>query len=153
MSDLAPAARLEQELLAYGLPLRAHPLALWEPELGELDVVPAREVERHVGREVRVCGWLVTAKLVRTKSKEAMEFVTLEDRSGLIDVTVFPRVYQRHAQVLHAPRPVVVTGRVEEEFGVVSVVARRIRSWWGACLVPEPSFLDADRSEEDLLEA
>ncbi|HBP16505.1 MAG TPA: DNA polymerase III subunit alpha [Planctomycetes bacterium] len=153
VSDLAPAARLEQELLAYGLPLRAHPLALWEPELGELDVVPAREVERHVGREVRVCGWLVTAKLVRTKSKEAMEFVTLEDRSGLIDVTVFPRVYQRHAQVLHAPRPVVVTGRVEEEFGVVSVVARRIRSWWGACLVPEPSFLDADRSEEDLLEA
>ena len=80
-----------------------------------------------------------------------MEFITLEDRTGLVDVTAFPRVYARAANAIHGPRPVIVSGRVEEEFGVPAVVAERIRSWWGPCRIPEPTFA-ADVSREDLLE-
>ncbi|MGE0707408.1 MAG: DNA polymerase III subunit alpha [Planctomycetota bacterium] len=152
VADLDADARLGEELCAYGLPLREHPLALWSPELERLDAVPAAELPHLVGRRARVCGWLVTAKLVSTKDRQPMEFVVLEDRTGLIDVTVFPRLYQRAARALHAPRPVVVEGRVEEEFGVAALVARRIDAWWGPCRVEEPRFLDADRAREDLLE-
>ena len=152
VEDLGPELRLEHELLAYGIPITCHPLALWSPGIEALDVVPAAEVERHVGRRVRVCGWLVTAKLVQTKRQSPMEFVTLEDTSGLIEVTVFPRVYARGAWDLHAPRPVVIQGRVEEEHGVAGLIATRIDSWRGPCRIPEPRFAGvADRSEEELL--
>jgi error-prone DNA polymerase len=152
VDDLSPALRLEHELLAYGLPITCHPLELWAPELDALDVVPAVDVPRHLGRRIRVCGWLVTAKLVTTKEREPMEFVTLEDRTGLIETVVFPRAYDRWAQVLHAPRPIVMTGRVEQEHGVCTLVAEQIRSWWGTCRVAEPRFADAaDRVEEELL--
>jgi error-prone DNA polymerase len=151
VDDLPADERLAQEVEAYGLPVSCHPLDLWSPDLAAAGFVPAAEVEGRVGQRVRVVGWLVTAKVVRTKTREAMEFVTLEDATGLVDVTVFPRAYARGAKALHAPRPVVVTGRVEEEHGVASVVAERIASWWGACRLVEPSFA-ADRVEEDLLE-
>ena len=93
----------------------------------------------------------MTAKLVQTRQREAMEFVTLEDRTGLVEVTVFPRVYAQAAKALHAPRPVIVEGRVEQELGVPGLVAERIRSWWGPTRIPEPT-LAADRAGEDLLE-
>jgi DNA polymerase III alpha subunit len=150
--DLDPDQRLEQELLAYGLPITCHPLELWAPGLdAEAGLTPACEVPKKIGQRVRVVGWLVTAKLVQTKRREAMEFLTLEDRTGLVDVTAFPRVYARAAGAIHAPRPVVVSGRVEEELGVAAVVAERIRSWWGPCRIAEPSFA-ADVTGEDLLE-
>lgn len=152
VDDLDPDRLLEQELLAYGLPITVHPLALWSPAIDEVDVVPANEIPQHIGRRVKVIGWRVTAKLVRTKHSEPMEFTVLEDPTGVVDVTVFPRVYRRGAQALHASRPIVVTGRVEQEHGVAQVVAERIRSWWGPCRIEEPEFGDADRVGEDLLD-
>lgn len=152
VADLDPELRLEHELLAYGIPISCHPLELWSPGLAELDLVPAAELHRHVGRQVRVCGWLVTAKLVHTRGKAAMEFVTLEDTTGLIEVTVFPRVYARGAWDLHAPRPVLIRGRVEQEHGLAGLIASRIDSWRGPCRIAEPRFsLAADRAEEELL--
>ena len=104
------------------------------------------------GRRARVVGWRVTAKLVRTRARDPMEFVTLEDRTGLADVTVFPRVYARAAPALHGARPLIAEGRVEAEHGVATLTATRVRGWWGPCRVPEPSFAEADRLREDLLE-
>lgn len=152
VGELSADERLAHEIQAYGLPLTLHPLELWYPDLAELDVTPAGEIPRHVGRRVRICGWLVTGKLVQTKHRDPMEFILVEDLTGLVDVTVFPRVYAQSAACLHAARPLLVSGRVEEEFGVPSLVADRIRSWWGPCRVAEEALAPADRGEEDLLD-
>ena len=157
VEEVSPALRLAHELEAYGIPIRAHPLDLWSPAIDALDVVPARELARHVGKQVRVCGWVVTGKVVTTRERgerggEPMEFVTLEDRTGLIEAVVFPRAYDRWAGLIHAPRPLLVSGRVQEEHGVAGLVAGRIESWWGPCQVQEPRIGDqADRVEEDVL--
>lgn len=151
VAELSADERLAHEIQAYGLPLSLHPLELWYPELAKLDVLPAAEIPRHVGRRVQICGWLVTGKLVQTKHRDPMEFILLEDLSGLVDVTVFPRVYAQSAASLHAARPLLVSGRVEEEFGVPSLVADRIRSWWGPCRVAEEALAAADCGEEDLM--
>lgn len=139
------------EIRAYGLPLTLHPLELWYPDLAALDVTPAAEVPNCVGQRVRICGWLVTAKLVQTKHRDPMEFVLVEDLTGLVDVTVFPRIYARSAIALHSARPLLISGWVEEEFGVSSLVADRIRSWWGPCRVSEEALAAADQPEEDLI--
>jgi len=152
VGELSADERLAHEIQAYGLPLTLHPLELWYPGLAALDVTPAGEIPRLVGRRVRICGWLVTGKLVQTKHRDPMEFILVEDLTGLVDVTVFPRVYAQSAACLHAARPLLVSGRVEEEYGVPSLVADRIRSWWGPCRVAEGALAAADRAEEDLLD-
>lgn len=153
VDEIAPELALEHELEAYGIPIRAHPLDLWAPAIDALPgVTLARDLLGRAGRRARVVGWLVTAKLVSTREDEPMEFVTLEDRTGLVEVVVFPRAYDRWAALLHAPRPVIVSGKVELEHGVPSLVARRVESWWGPCKVVEPRLGDqADRVEEELL--
>ncbi|RMG10011.1 MAG: DNA polymerase III subunit alpha [Planctomycetota bacterium] len=138
---------LAQEVAAYGLPLSVHPLELWRIDVpGSL---PLQEALRQVGRRVTVVGWPLTAKLVQDRTRRPMEFVTLDDPSGCAELTVFPRVYARAARALHAGRPLVVRGRVEEDFGVPGLVAESVRAWQGPARIPEPD-LAADRREEDL---
>ena len=44
----------------------------------------------YVGQNVTLIGWLLTEKIVSTKKGEPMEFMTLEDQTGMYDATVFP---------------------------------------------------------------
>ena len=149
--DGEPDDELVQEVEAYGLPIRVHPLDLWSPELEQERVTLAAEVPLLVGKRIRICAWLVTAKLVQTKDRDPMQFILVEDRSGLVDVTVFPRVYAAAAVALHSTRPLLIRGRVEIEYGVTSLMAEEIRAWWGPCRIPLERFEAADQPEEDLV--
>ena len=46
-----------------------------------------------------------------------MCFVTIEDGTGLVEATLFPKVYQRFGGLLHGRGPFVFVGLVEERVG------------------------------------
>jgi DNA polymerase III alpha subunit len=50
-----------------------------------------------------------------------MEFATFDDGDGLIETVLFPRVYRERGHVLFDPGPFIFRGKVEEEFGAVTV--------------------------------
>jgi error-prone DNA polymerase len=50
-----------------------------------------------------------------------MEFVSFEDTTALYETTFFPRAYERFSRMLGYHRPYLLRGRVEEDFGVVSL--------------------------------
>lgn len=112
------ATQLRHEIETLGFLISAHPLEPYEQAMQGRGVLPARDLEMHVGRRVTILGWHVTSKLVHTKSDEPMEFVTFEDTTGLVDATFFPRAYERFCHLLTSTRPFLLTGRVEEEHGV-----------------------------------
>ena len=62
-----------------------------------------------------------------TKSGRTVVFLTLEDETGLIDVTVFEDVYMRWGTDLFV-KPLLLFGRVEHRDGAVSVTARRLEA-------------------------
>ena len=63
--------------------------------------------------------WMVYyIKTVSTKMGEAMEFVTFEDETGLIETVFFPDIYRKSASILEHHSAFLVSGRVAEEFGV-----------------------------------
>ena len=99
---------------------------------GELPVrsscVPCGKVGGHVGRTVRICGFAVAlrghairrgaANSRRADGKPGgMCFVTVEDGTGLVEATLFPKVYQRVGGLLQGRGPFVFAGRVEERVG------------------------------------
>jgi len=102
-----------------------HPMVLFRNAARERGCVPVREVARQVGRRARVAGWLAASKRVSTRKGEQMRFLTLEDETGMVEVTLFPRAYQRWGWALDGRGPYLAEGRVEEDHGALSLTAQR----------------------------
>ncbi|MGE3527740.1 MAG: DNA polymerase III subunit alpha, partial [Gemmatimonadales bacterium] len=111
--------KLEYELL--GFTTEGHPMDLFEEQLSRYRVVRSPELPAHVGRHVLCAGLLTTSKPVHTVKDEPMEFATFDDGRGLIETVLFPDVYRNRGHVLFDPGPFLFRGKVEEEFGAVTV--------------------------------
>ena len=119
--------RLRWEYRALGFLLEGHPLTLAADQ--DRPPLRAKDLAGLSGQRVSLAAWLVTGKLVSTKSGEPMEFLTFEDESGLIETTFFPAAYQRYGHLLEMGRPYLIHGLVEEDFGAVTVTVSRVRAY------------------------
>lgn len=113
---------LSDEIATLGFLISRHPLALHSETIARIrGVVPARDLRAHVGRKVTTVGWLVTGKVVDTRQGEPMEFVSFEDTTALYETTFFPEAYRKFCHMLSYTRPYVLKGKVEEDFGSVTM--------------------------------
>jgi DNA polymerase-3 subunit alpha/error-prone DNA polymerase len=119
---LPPADALAQarrEFAVLGFLCHGHPLRFLKRPRGRIETVA--ELSAHVGRRVRLRLWLLTGKLVSTRSGEVMEFLTFEDESGQVETTFFPETYRQYAHLLRSGRGYLLTGLVEEDYGALTV--------------------------------
>ncbi len=123
--DMRTMLRHEAETL--GFLISRHPLTLYRDEVRRLRHVAASDLHRHVGRTVTTIGWLVTGKIVSTKHDEPMEFVSFEDTTALYETTLFPVTYRRFCSILSHERPYVLRGKVEEDFGAITMTVSHVR--------------------------
>ena len=130
-SDLNPAPdwtaeekwAAERRLL--GFSPGPHPLSLLA--LPSDGCSPARALEGNIGKQVAMIGWAYAHKRITTRARrETMLFLSLEDLTGTFEATLFPRVYRRYAPILRGHGPFRIEGRVEEDHGVATLVARRV---------------------------
>jgi DNA polymerase III alpha subunit len=77
---------------------------------------------------VRILGWLVTAKPVLTIQDEAMEFLSFEDETAIVEAVLFPAAYVRYRQLLFAEGPLWVSGIVEKDRGAVTLSIEELSS-------------------------
>jgi len=110
-----------------GFLISRHPLTLYARRLEKLKHVAASDLHRHVGRAVTTIGWLVTGKVVSTKDDEPMEFVSFEDTTAIYETTLFPDAYSRFCHMLSYTRPYLLRGRVEEDFGAITLTVSELR--------------------------
>jgi error-prone DNA polymerase len=94
-----------------------------------LGFTPACDLERAVGRRLRVVGVVAAARRVATARGDRMLFLTLDDGTGLAECTLFPDSYRRAAAGLGGFGPFVAEGRVESAYGAVTVSAERVAPW------------------------
>jgi len=118
--------RLQREFAALGFLCHGHPMALYTDPLKKHRIVKAKELPYFVNRHVRVAGILITGKVVHTKHGEPMEFLTFEDDTGLIETTFFPEAYRRFSSIIDGNRPFILYGKVEEDFGAVTMTVNRV---------------------------
>ncbi len=86
----------------------------------------ARDLHAHVRKHVTTIGWMVTGKTVHTKDGDPMKFVSFEDTTGLYETVLFPKVYHRYCHMLNKMRPYVLKGKVEEDFGSITMTVNWI---------------------------
>ena len=107
------------------LSLRAHPAQFLRPDLNARGIRQNETLRRAVsGTRVRISG-LVTCRQ-RPGSANGVVFMTIEDESAVANVIVWPKVFERFRPVILSARYVAITGRVQEESGVIHVVAEQL---------------------------
>lgn len=117
--------RLRREFSALGFLCDIHPLECVVRQ--EKNLVKGCDLVNYKGQQVNIAAWLLTGKLVSTKSGEVMEFLTFEDETALFETTFFPRVYHRYASVLSGGKPYVLSGLVEDDYGALTLTVEKMR--------------------------
>ena len=126
------------------LSLRAHPAQFLRGDLGRRGIL-RNEALHGVARHARVTiSGLVTCRQ-RPGSANGVVFMTIEDESAVANVIVWPKVFERVRPIVLGARYVAVTGRVQEECGVIHVVAERLEDLtpWLARLAEHGGSIDA----------
>ena len=118
--------RLRREYAALGFLCDRHPMVLFKEPLQKYGIVKAADLKEFTGRRVQVAGLLITGKIVSTKHGDPMEFLTFEDETGLVETTFFPRAYRRFCAILDRHRPYILTGKVDEDFGAVTLTVEKV---------------------------
>ncbi|MEK7381591.1 MAG: DNA polymerase III subunit alpha [Gemmatimonadota bacterium] len=121
LPEYRPERRREEEQAALGFPIDAHPMTLHADRLRRFRLCPSTDLANQVGQTVLCAGMLTTAKPVTTAKHEPMEFATFDDGHGLMETVLFPDVYRNRGHLLFDQGPFIFRGKVEEEFGAVTV--------------------------------
>jgi DNA polymerase III alpha subunit len=121
LKEYSSERRRREEYAALGFVTDTHPMRLQADRLARFALCRSSDLPRRVGRHVMMAGMLTTAKPVHTRGDEPMEFVTFDDGDGLIETVLFPRVYRERGHVLFDQGPFLFRGKVEEEFGAITV--------------------------------
>jgi error-prone DNA polymerase len=91
------------------------------------------------GRRADVAGLVLVRQ--RPGSAKGVIFMTLEDETGVANVIVWPKTFERYRSLVLGSRLVRVSGRLQNEMGVIHVVADRIED-----LTPLIGELEKDES-------
>ncbi len=126
LREYSEERRRQEEYAILGFLTAAHPMALHAQKLRRFRTIPSTALPQHVGRSVLIAGMLTTAKPVHTIKDEPMEFATFDDGTGLIETVLFPEVYRTLGHVLFDQGPFLLRGRVEEEFGAVTITVTHL---------------------------
>ncbi len=112
--------RANQEMELLGITLELHPAALVRG-LRPAEDYPHRasQVPHRIGVESRFWALVVAEKVVLTKEDLPMQFVTLEDETGLVEAVVFPDAFRRRGQGFSVGEVVPSRGVGDLQDGVV----------------------------------
>jgi error-prone DNA polymerase len=128
LREYTDAERVRAELEVTGLDVSRHLLSFYEPLLADLGVVRSTELRRRRGGErLMVAGVKVSSQTPAVRSGQRIIFLTLDDATGPVEVTVFERVQERCARTVFHGFLLAVWGRLRRTgVGGVSIAADEV---------------------------
>ncbi len=110
---------------ALSLSLKAHPVSFLRERLAAQAIIETgRLAEMKSGRRVSVAGLVLVRQRPGTAS--GVIFATLEDETGVANVIIWPKVFERYRPIVLGARLMRVTGKLQSEQSVIHVVAERL---------------------------
>ncbi len=124
--------RPKNEILAWeketlGFYFSGHPLDEFKEKISNL--TPSKNLEKFLGKRVKVGGLVTEVRRVTTKKGDSMAFLKLEDFDGEIDVTIFPKIFPAAFKFLLSDEILVVEGRVDNSNETIQILADKV---WAA---------------------
>ncbi len=106
----SPQEKLKWEKETLGMYVSSHPLAGLKKYIGKKAQLIGSLTTKEVGKRITLAGIEEGLKKITTKKGETMAILTLEDPTGKIEVTLFPRTFTEIASLLGQSDTVLVIG-------------------------------------------
>ena len=118
-------AHVVEDYRRLSLSLKAHPASFMRSRLSARGILRS-ETLRSVknGERITVAGLVLVRQ--RPGTAGGVIFMTLEDETGVANIIVWPKVFERLRAIVLGARFVAVTGKLQSEQGVIHIVAERM---------------------------
>ena len=133
---MPPGEHVVEDYRHLSLSLKAHPVSFLRARLDARRILRTADLDRvpTPRTQVRAPSWtlpkVTVAGLVlvrqRPGSAKGVLFMTIEDETGVANSIVWPKVFEAQRAVVIGARFVAVTGRLQNEAGVIHVVAEHV---------------------------
>jgi error-prone DNA polymerase len=125
LPDMSLGEEVAHDYASLRLSLKAHPLSFFRPEFESRGHTRACDLPA-----ARDGSWITVAGLVlvrqRPGSASGVIFATLEDETGVANVIVWPKTFDRYRKTVMRAKLVGVTGRLQKEGKVIHLIANRL---------------------------
>jgi error-prone DNA polymerase len=120
LPEQSPEQHVIADYQAIGLSLKAHPIGLIRPDLDRMNVLSAVRIADLDDKEtVRVAGLVLVRQ--RPPTANGTVFMSLEDETGLMNLIIWQRTWERYRKVAKDAIALLVEGKIERQGRVLHV--------------------------------
>jgi error-prone DNA polymerase len=125
LPPMPPGEEVVNDYRFLELSLRAHPVSFLRADLARRGIIRNEELRAAPSSTRVTVSGLVTIRQ-RPGSANGVIFMTIEDETAVANIIVWPKTFARFRHVILGARYVAVSGEVQQESGVIHVVARKL---------------------------
>lgn len=120
MKDFSFKERLQMEKEVTGLYVSGHPLDDFNKIAQTIKATPISNILNCAediggfkdGDFAKILCTIQSKKMLTTRNKSNMAFVNVEDKSGTIEVVVFPKIYEEYKTLLETDSVLIISGKI-----------------------------------------
>jgi len=124
-NDFTIEERCIAEYESFDYMVTKHPLEFFTEWNDKLSLVGSDQMKNNLGKKVKMIGWYMTSKRIRTKKGEIMKFLSLEDLTGTFEAVIFPKVYSVVAENTLSMGPYIVEGIIDKD-GFNNIIVEKL---------------------------
>ncbi len=110
--DWSEQQRLACEKQTLGLYLTGHPINRYLPELEQFISARIADLKPTKDKSIVVAGLIIAMRVMNTRRGDKMAFITIDDRSGRIEIAVFSEAFNKYRDMLIKDKLIVIEGDV-----------------------------------------
>jgi error-prone DNA polymerase len=116
---------MDADFRGTGLTIGRHPVAYHRSELNKLGACRAIDMQRlSDGSRIKVGGWVIVRQ--RPGTAKGFVFLTLEDETGVANVIITPKLFDKHRLVLVDHPFLLISGTLQNQDNVISIKAKDV---------------------------
>jgi len=104
----------KHEYETFGYMVTRHPLHFYKKFVDDPSITKAVQMPQRKGKYVKMIGWYMTSKRIKTRKGDIMKFLSLEDLTGTFEAVIFPEIYKQCAELTSSMGPYVVEGIIDQ---------------------------------------
>jgi error-prone DNA polymerase len=128
LPTMTPLREVLSDYGSIGLTLRKHPISFLREVMDRRGITPAQGLATWPhGHDVTVAGLVLMRQ--RPSTAKGITFVTLEDETGVVNLIVRQKVWERYRRVARSAVVMFATGELQREGRVIHVLVRYLEDW------------------------
>ncbi|MCB0750091.1 MAG: hypothetical protein KDC52_01320, partial [Ignavibacteriae bacterium] len=113
----SPSEICSYEYECFGFSATYHPIEFIKDIYNSPGITKAKDLVKNKNKRIKMVGWFMTSKRIKTKKGDIMKFLSLEDLSATFEAVLFPKSYSKYAELTMSMGPYLVEGKVDVENG------------------------------------